>query len=59
VGTALMEKSDLISQIPPNTKRIGIITYKNGIELKERFKIFTPKEERKFGNLNFVWMVKK
>lgn len=59
VGTALMEKSDLISQIPPNTKRIGIITYKNGIELKERFKTFTLKEEKKFGGLNFVWMVKK
>lgn len=59
VGTALMEESDLISQIPPNTKRIGIITYKNGIELKGRFKTFTLKEERKFGNLNFVWMVKK
>lgn len=59
VGTALMEKSDFISQIPQNTKRIGVITYKNGVELKERFKTFIPKEEKKFGNLNFVWMVKK
>jgi len=36
VGTALMEKSDFINQIPKNIDRIGVITYKDGSELSKR-----------------------
>lgn len=54
IGTALMEKGDVISEIPKGTMRIGVITYKTAAELK--FEGFKVVEERRFGNLNFVWL---
>lgn len=59
VGTALMEPSDFIISIPKNTKMLGVITYKSGKDLETEFKGFKFVEEKSFGNLNFVWMVKK
>ncbi|MDP3994594.1 MAG: glycosyltransferase family 39 protein [bacterium] len=56
VGTALMEKSDIISEIPRDTERLGVITYKKVPELK--FRGFRAIEEKSFGNLNFIWMEK-
>ena len=56
VGTALMEKNDIISEIPGDTKRLGVITYKKAPELK--FRGFKAIEEKSFGNLNFIWMEK-
>lgn len=56
VGTALMEKSDIISEIPRDTERLGVITYKKAPELK--FRGFRAIEEKSFGNLNFIWMEK-
>jgi len=57
VGTALMEKNDLVSEIPKDTKNLGVITYKSGAELK--FPSFITVEERSFNDLNFVWMKKE
>lgn len=56
VGTALMEKGDIISEIPKATNRIGVITHKKAPELK--FKGFRTAEEKSFGSLNFVRMEK-
>lgn len=56
VGTALMEPSDLITSVPKNTKRLGVITYKSGKDLETEFKGFMFVEEKSFGSLNFVWM---
>lgn len=56
VGTALMEKSDLITSIPKNAFRLGVITYKSGGDLEPEFKGYQVLEEKKFGSLNFVWM---
>ena len=54
VGTALMEDADIITKIPTGTKRLGVITYKKGSELKlTGFKVL---EEKSFGDLNFVWL---
>lgn len=58
VGTALMEKSDFISEIPKNITQLGIITYKDGNELVSRFKGFDLSDEKHFGDLNFVWLTK-
>lgn len=58
VGTALMEDSDFISEIPKNITKLGILTYKDGEELKGRFPKYKLLEEKRFGNLNFVWMIK-
>ena len=53
VGTALMEESDIIREIPENTKRVGVITSGPWEEIKiEGFKIEDKKE---IGNLKFVW----
>lgn len=56
VGTALMEKDDIVSAIPKGVKRLGIITYKKAADLK--FTGFVTSEEKHFGSLNFVWMNK-
>jgi uncharacterized membrane protein len=56
VGTALMEKSDIINSLPKEAKRLGVITYKNGSDLK--FKGYLVVSEKHFGSLNFVWMKK-
>lgn len=56
VGTALMEKDDIISEVPKDTKRLGVITYKKGSELK--LKGFRVIDEKSFGSLNFVRMEK-
>jgi uncharacterized membrane protein len=54
VGTALMEDGDIISEIPRNTERLGVITYKDSSELE--FDGFETVEEKRFGDLNFVWL---
>lgn len=56
VGTALMEKGDIISEVPKDANRLGVITYKKGSELK--LKGFRTTEEKRFNDLNFVWMEK-
>lgn len=56
VGTALMEKGDIVSTLPKDAKRLGIITYKNGSDIQ--FKGYAVLTEKRFGNLNFVWMRK-
>lgn len=56
VGTALMEKGDIISTFPKDTKRLGIITNKDAGEVK--ISGFKTSEEKRFGDLNFVWMKK-
>lgn len=56
VGTALMEKGDIISALPKDTERLGVITYKNSGELK--IGGFKASGEKRFGSLNFVWMDK-
>lgn len=56
VGTALMEEGDIFSEIPKDTNRIGVITYKKAPELK--FRGFKAIEEKSFGNINFIWMEK-
>lgn len=59
VGTALMEEGDIVSEIPKDTKRLGVITYKSGKDTQIEFKGYKLQEERKFGDLNFVWLLKK
>ncbi len=53
VGTALMEASDVIREIPKNTRRVGVITSGSWDEIKlEGYKIEDKKE---IGNLKFAW----
>jgi hypothetical protein len=56
VGTALMEKQDVINVLPKDSKRLGVITYKKGSELK--FAGYKILSEKSFKDLNFVWMGK-
>ena len=56
VGTALMEKDDVISTLPKDAKRLGVITYKDADDLK--IAGYKSSEEKRFGSLNFVWMNK-
>lgn len=56
VGTALMEPGDVINTLPKDAKRLGVMTYKKGSELK--LTGYKLENEKKFGNLNFVWMGK-
>lgn len=53
VGTALMEASDVMREIPRNTRRVGVITSGSWDEIKlEGYKIEDKKE---IGNLKFAW----
>lgn len=56
VGTALMEKGDIINTLPKTASRLGVITYKKGSELK--FIGYKVLSEKRFKDLNFVWMKK-
>ncbi len=56
VATALMEKGDVVSSLPKDAKRLGVITYKKGSELE--ITGYKSSEEKGFGSLNFVWMDK-
>ncbi len=56
VGTALMEKGDIISTLPKDVRRLGVITNKNAGEVK--INGFKASGEKRFGDLNFVWMKK-
>lgn len=56
VGTALMQPNDIINTLPKDIKRLGVITYKNGSDLK--FSGYVVISEKRFGSLNFVWMKK-
>ncbi len=56
VGTALMEKGDIISTLPKDAKRLGVITYKNAGDLI--ISGYKSTKEKHFGTLNFVWMNK-
>ena len=54
VGTALMAEEDFVDDIPDETLSLGVITPKEGASLK--IEDFITTEEKRFGNLNFVWM---
>lgn len=56
VGTALFEEGDIVSTFPKGTNRLGVITFKEGAELT--IPGFLTTEEKRFGELNFVWMIK-
>ena len=51
-----MEKGDVVSSLPKDAKRLGVITYKKGSELE--ITGYKSSEEKGFGSLNFVWMDK-
>ncbi|HSX48887.1 MAG TPA: glycosyltransferase family 39 protein [Candidatus Saccharimonadales bacterium] len=53
VGTALMEPGDIISKIPKNTRRVGVIT--SGPVEEVKIPGYTEKEVRSFGDLKFIW----
>jgi len=53
VGTALMEKNDLIKEIPKNTKRVGVVT--SGPIDEIVLPGYTEMEAKTFGDLKFVW----
>ncbi|MBI2405899.1 glycosyltransferase family 39 protein [Candidatus Microgenomates bacterium] len=55
VGTALMEKDDIIRTLPSAT-RIGVITSGNLAEVK--LADYTQKETKSFGPLTFAWYEK-
>lgn len=56
VGTALMEKSDIIRTIPKNAKRVGVLTSGSFDEIKlDNYKFIEKKE---MGNLKFGWYKK-
>lgn len=53
VGTALMEKSDIIRSIPKNTQRVGVITSGPFDEIK--LSGYTLQDEKVMGDLKFGW----
>ena len=52
VGTALMEEGDIISEIPQNTKRVGVITSGPVEEIK--LPGYTESEVKRFSGLKFI-----
>lgn len=57
VGTALMEESDIINQIPEGIKRVGVVTTGSFEEIK--LAGYTEKERKEIKGLKFVWYEKK
>lgn len=56
VGTALMEKSDVIREIPKNSGRIGVITSGSWDEIE--IEGFDVEEKKEIENLKFGWYTK-
>lgn len=62
VGTALMENSDILNSIPPQTERVGIVTSGSVDEIdlpgytEEKRKTLRPKAGNK--ELHFIWYLK-
>ena len=56
VGTALMEESDVIRNLPENASRIGVVTSGSIDEIN--LAGYTESERRQLRDLNFVWYVK-
>jgi hypothetical protein len=56
VGTALMEKTDVIRTIPKGYYRIGVITSGNVDEVK--IPGYTKDSVNTFGDLKFIWYIK-
>jgi uncharacterized membrane protein len=53
VGTALMEKEDVISKLPEGKGRVGVVT--SGPVEEISLPGYTKEESREFGSLKFVW----
>lgn len=56
VGTALMEKDDIIREIPENTKRVGVVTSDSIDEIS--LPGYTESTVKDFDGLKFVWYEK-
>ena len=56
VGTALMEKDDIITALPAVSGRIGVVT--SGPIEEVNLPGYTKKEEKEFGTLKFLWFSK-
>jgi uncharacterized membrane protein len=56
VGTALMEKDDVINQIPKGTKRVGVVTSGPIEEIKVPG--YTGNVSVNFNGLKFIWLKK-
>lgn len=56
VGTALMEKADIISEIPKDVKKIGVVT--SGPIEEVSLPGYTERAVEKFGSLSFIWYEK-
>ena len=53
IGTALMEKSDLVQKIPNDTKRVGVVT--TGAVEEIKIPGYTESVLKNFDGLKFVW----
>lgn len=56
VGTALMEKDDVISELPANIKRVGVVT--TGPIEEIELPGYTKGKAKQLDNLKFIWYVK-
>ena len=56
VGTALMEKDDIITALPAVSGRIGVVT--SGPIEEVNLPGYTKKEDKEFGTLKFLWFSK-
>ncbi|KKQ53390.1 hypothetical protein A2865_00530 [Candidatus Woesebacteria bacterium RIFCSPHIGHO2_01_FULL_39_17] len=57
VGTALMDESDIIREIPEGVKRIGVVT--SGPIEEIEVPNFGQEEVKEFDGLKFIWYLKK
>ncbi len=57
VGTALMEKDDIVTEIPKSTKRVGVVT--SGPIEEIRLPGYTESEVKTFDSLKFIWLTQK
>src|SRR4030042_4754344 len=56
VGTALMEKGDIIREIPETTERVGVVT--SGSVEEVNLPGYTDGEAKDFNGLKFIWYEK-
>jgi hypothetical protein len=56
VGTALMEKDDIIREIPESTKRVGVVTSDSIDDIN--LPGYTESTAKDFNGLKFVWYLK-
>lgn len=57
VGTALMEEGDVISELPTDTTRVGVVT--SGPVEEVELEGFTEEERREMKGLKFIWYQRK